>query len=215
MPILGVPTPVTRIKRISFACTLATWIAVSPLLGTAAEKLESTTASTFNPAKIGVDNFGRINETYYRGAQPNGRDYSDLAALGIKTVIDLQQDGKAVERHLVESAGMKFYRIPMTTHTVPTSDQLALFLQLVGDPSNQPVYVHCAGGRHRTGVMTAVYRMTHDGWTSDQAFREMKQYDFGADFLHSEFKQFVYGYHVERDRVLPVSGVVTAANAAN
>jgi hypothetical protein len=36
--------------------------------------------------------------------------------------------------------------------------------------------------------------MTHDGWTSDQAFKEMKRYDFGADFLHPEFKRFVYDY---------------------
>ena len=37
--------------------------------------------------------------------------------------------------------------------------------------------------------------MTEDGWNADQAFKEMKRYKFGADFLHSEFKQFVYGYH--------------------
>jgi hypothetical protein len=36
--------------------------------------------------------------------------------------------------------------------------------------------------------------MTHDGWTADQAFSEMKRYKFGADFLHREFKKFVYGY---------------------
>jgi hypothetical protein len=42
--------------------------------------------------------------------------------------------------------------------------------------------------------MTAVYRMTHEGWTADQAFREMKRYKFGADFLHPEFKKFVYGF---------------------
>jgi hypothetical protein len=28
----------------------------------------------------------------------------------------------------------------------------------------------------------------------------MKQYKFGADFLHQEFKQFVYGYHAGPDR---------------
>jgi hypothetical protein len=39
--------------------------------------------------------------------------------------------------------------------------------------------------------------MTRDGWTSDQAFREMKQYRFGADFLHPEFKRFVYAYRSE------------------
>jgi len=42
--------------------------------------------------------------------------------------------------------------------------------------------------------MTAAYRITQDGWTADRAFQEMKQYNFGADFLHPEFKKFVYGY---------------------
>jgi hypothetical protein len=60
--------------------------------------------------------------------------------------------------------------------------------------------------------MTAVYRMTHDGWTADQAFKEMKQYKFGADFLHPEFKRFVYGYHADPDRPAPVPAVV-ATNA--
>ena len=56
------------------------------------------------------------------------------------------------------------------------------------------MFVHCVGGKHRTGVMTAVYRMTQHAWTADQAFKEMKQFKFGADFLHPEFKKFVYGY---------------------
>jgi protein tyrosine/serine phosphatase len=102
---------------------------------------------------------------------------------------------------------MTFHRIPMTTHTAPTAQQIAEFLALVNDPANQPVYVHCAGGRHRTGVMTAVYRMAEDGWTSDQAFKEMKQYKFGADFLHSEFKQFVYAYRADPKRGAP-AGVI-------
>ena len=80
----------------------------------------------------------------------------------------------------------------MTTREQPKTAELTEFLSIVNDPANQPVYVHCVGGRHRTGVMTAAYRMTHDGWSSDQAFAEMKRYRFGADFLHPEFKQFVY-----------------------
>jgi tyrosine-protein phosphatase SIW14 len=90
----------------------------------------------------------------------------------------------------------------MTTHETPSAAKLAQFLELVNDPANQPVYVHCQGGRHRTGVMTAVYRMTKDGWTADRAFAEMKQYKFGADFLHSEFKDFVYAYHVTAPAVV-------------
>jgi protein tyrosine/serine phosphatase len=65
--------------------------------------------------------------------------------------------------------------------------------------------VHCVGGRHRTGVMTAVYRLTHDAWTADRAFSEMKQYKFGADFLHPEFKTFVYDYAAELAHAAPVA----------
>jgi protein tyrosine/serine phosphatase len=50
------------------------------------------------------------------------------------------------------------------------------------------------GGRHRTGVMTAIYRMTMEGWNGARAFQEMKQYKFGSDFLHSEFADFVQHY---------------------
>ena len=202
------------IRTFLFACALATGLAVSPVVGLAAEKSQLPQPQLSNTPAIGIDNFGRINETYYRGAQPDGRDYTDLAALGVKTVIDLQQDGLAIERQFVESAGMKFFRIPMTTRTAPTSDDLSRFLQLVNDPANQPVYVHCAGGRHRTGVMTAVYRMSHDGWNSDRAFKEMKQYDFGADFLHPEFKRFVYGYQSEPKAPIAVEAVA-ATEAAN
>jgi len=148
-------------------------------------------------SRIHVDNFGRVSATYYRGAQPEGSDYADLAALGIKTVINLTSDDAEVdEKASVEQAGLTYLQIPMTTHTPPTSAQLEMFLKTVNDPASQPVYVHCVGGRHRTGVMTAVYRMTQDHWTASRAFAEMKTYKFGSEFLHPEFKQFVYGYQV-------------------
>jgi tyrosine-protein phosphatase SIW14 len=148
-----------------------------------------------DPATIHIDNFGRVDSVLYRGAQPAGRDYQALKQLGVKSIINLtSDDADANEKAAAESAGLTYVQIPMTTHTPPTSSQLSEFLGIVNDPANDPVYVHCVGGRHRTGVMTAVYRMTHDGWTADQAFKEMKQYNFGADFLHAEFKNFVYGY---------------------
>jgi tyrosine-protein phosphatase SIW14 len=142
-----------------------------------------------------IDNFGRVDSTYYRGAQPEGHDYADLKALGVKTIINLtSDDAEPNEKAMAESVGLKYVQIPMTTHTVPTSAQLTQFLSIVNDPASKPVYVHCVGGSHRTGVMTAAYRMSLEGWTPDRAFSEMKQYKFGADFLHSEFKNFVYTY---------------------
>jgi tyrosine-protein phosphatase SIW14 len=167
-------------------------------------------AAAQNRSNVRIDNFGRVNANYYRGAQPEAGDYADLASLGVKMVIDLTADGDRSEPALAQRAGMKFVRIPMTTHETPSAEKVARFLQLVNDPANQPVYVHCQGGRHRTGVMTAVYRMTDEGWTAERAFAEMKQYKFGADFLHSEFKDFVYAY---RPDTRPA--VATATKAAS
>jgi hypothetical protein len=45
------------------------------------------------PPENRIKNFGRISESYYRGAQPKTGDYVYLASLGIRTVIDLERGG--------------------------------------------------------------------------------------------------------------------------
>lgn len=178
-------------SRAYAALLLISWMAGAP----AAQTLSAARPAAIDTSKIRIDNFGRVNATYYRGAQPQGRDYADLAALGIRTVINLtSDDADAAEQAMAERAGLRYLQLPMNTHREPTEAELAKFLAIVNDPASQPVYVHCVGGRHRTGVMTASYRITHDGWTADRAFAEMKQYKYGADFLHPEFKRFVYAY---------------------
>lgn len=185
-----------RLNKLVRTFTAALVVSLSLVVPAAAAGSSGTgTDSSIALSKIRIDNFGRIDAHYYRGAQPEGQDYADLAAAGIKTVINLtSDDAQANEKMMATGAGLAYFQIPMTTHQPPTTAQLAEFFKIVNDPANQPVYVHCVGGRHRTGVMTAAYRMAEDGWTADQAFKEMKQYKFGADFLHSEFKDFVYQY---------------------
>jgi protein tyrosine/serine phosphatase len=169
----------------------------------------SSAASAPSVSSIRIDNFGRVDASLYRGAQPEGKDYADLKALGVKTIVNLtSDDADPNEKAMAEAAGLTYVAIPMTTHTTPTKAQLTQFLSLVNDPASAPVYVHCVGGRHRTGVMTATYRMTNAGWTAERAFNEMKQYKFGAEFLHPEFKDFVYAFR-------PDATTTTAAVSAS
>jgi protein tyrosine/serine phosphatase len=182
-------------KRLGRACA-ATFVTISLAASAGAQTPVAPLQDvTVDLSSIRIANFGRINPNYYRGAQPQGGDYENLAALGVKTIINLtSDDADPREKLMVERNGMKYLQIPMTTRIPPTQAELTKFLSVVNDRASQPIYVHCVGGKHRTGVMTAVYRMTQDRWTADQAFREMKRYQFGADFLHPEFKRFVYGY---------------------
>jgi protein tyrosine/serine phosphatase len=168
-------------------------------------------AATAAPlSRMHIHNFGQVDANYYRGAQPVGRDYDDLAALGVKTVIDLTQGGRRDEQGMVERAGMSFYRIPLTTTERPSEPALKQFLSIVSDPARQPVYVHCQGGQHRTGVMTAVYRMTKYGWTEEKAYDEMKQYKFETFIGHPELRHFVHDYY---SRLTPIVNALVS-NAA-
>jgi protein tyrosine/serine phosphatase len=144
-----------------------------------------------------IENFGKVNDHYYRGSQPNQEQFAELKRLGIKTVIDLREDNKHAESQWVHDLGMQYFLIPLKTRVPASEQQTTYFLSLVNDPANWPVYVHCKGGRHRTGAMTGVYRITHDGWTADQAFREMKEYDFESGWFGGPGaqKNFVYSFY--------------------
>jgi uncharacterized protein (TIGR01244 family) len=177
-------SPATHVRSAAVAVAIALSLSVT------------AGAKTSGIDGIRIDNFAQVNAAYYRGAQPIGSDYADLARLGVKTVINLigDDDRDSREQRDVEAQGMRYVYIPMSTRRAPTQVQIEQFLSIVNNASSQPVYVHCVGGRHRTGVMTAVYRMNHDGINGEAAFREMKEFGYGPDFLHPEFKKFVYAY---------------------
>ncbi len=144
----------------------------------------------------GIENFGKVNDNYYRGSQPKEADFAKLKILGIKTIIDLRRDRREEASEWAQAAGLEYINIPLTTKRPASEDQTAMFLKLVNDAGNWPVYVHCKGGRHRTGEMTAIYRMTNEGWTADQAYQEMKKYDFEDSFFYPRsLKKYVYAYY--------------------
>jgi protein tyrosine/serine phosphatase len=151
-------------------------------------------AQTADFSNIKIKNFGQMDERFYRGAQPKKDDYQSLKALGINTVIDLQAEPKDYEKQMVESLGMHYVNIPMVDKAYPTEEAVASFLKLANDPNTGKFYVHCAGGRHRTGAMGAAYRFTKYHWNYDQVYAEMKKFDFYTSWGHGDFKTFVQDY---------------------
>jgi protein tyrosine/serine phosphatase len=146
-------------------------------------------------AAIRIKNFGQMDERFYRGARPKQEDFKDLAALGITTVIDLTEDPTEAEKSTIEALGMKYVHIPMVEKKYPTEEATNMFLKVTHDPATGKFYVHCAGGRHRTGAMGAVYRYQNYNWNFDQVYAEMKKYDFYTSWGHGAFKDFVKDYY--------------------
>lgn len=152
----------------------------------------------------GIKNFGKVNDNYFRGSQPNKSQVAALKAMGVKTIIDLRKDYVPEARQWATEQGLNYFNLPLLPGRRATKEQTEYFLRLVNDPANGPVYVHCKGGRHRTGAMTAVYRITHDGWTAEQAFEEMLKYDFNDGFFGggpSAQKKFVFEFYEQQKKI--------------
>ena len=143
---------------------------------------------------IKIKNFGQMDDRFYRGARPDEEDYKALAELGIKTIIDLTDNSREYEQPAVEAAGLRYINIPMVDKSYPSMAQVSEFMKVVDDPETGKFYVHCAGGRHRTGVVGAVYRFNVDKWNLDQVLAEMEQYEFNSGFGHGKQKAFVKDY---------------------
>lgn len=149
-----------------------------------------------NGAGLSIDNFGEVNEHYFRGAQPDPDGFRQLKNKGIKTIIDLRKDRAKEAEGWAQAQGLRYVNIPLTTKKAATAEQTAYFLELVNNPENWPVYVHCKGGRHRTGEMTAIYRITEDGWNADRAYEEMKDYDFKNNIFYPRaLKRYVFSFY--------------------
>ena len=158
---------------------------------------------------VKIKNFGQMDERFFRGERPDDGDYAALAALGVKTIIDLTDNSKEYEQPAVERAGLRYVNIPMVDKSYPSMDQINEFLKVVDDPATGKFYVHCAGGRHRTGVVGAVYRFKYDKWNLDQALAEMDQYEFASGYGHGKQRDFVKDYWHQ------LQGNTVAAAASN
>ena len=48
-------------------------------------------------------------------------------------------------------------------------------VEIHADPENQPIFVHCWEGQHRTDAVIAAYRLMHSGW-SEEARKELSRW---------------------------------------
>jgi len=153
----------------------------------------SKTHSDAKFSNIKINNFGQMDDRFYRGARPKEKDFAALKTLGIRTIVDLT-DNTPEEKGYVEAQGMRYVNIAIPDKQDPTDAQIAQFLKLVNDPGTGKFYVHCAGGRHRTGVMGAIYRFNNYHWNLDQVYAEMLDFDFYTSNGHGGQKKFVENY---------------------
>jgi tyrosine-protein phosphatase SIW14 len=129
----------------------------------------------------GLPNCYQVTPNLLRGAQPSAEGMRNLETLGIRTVVNLRMfhsDRTKLRGTNLEYEGIFFNPLR------PKVKKVVRFLRIVGDPARSPVFVHCNHGADRTGTMVALYRIVFEGWTKEDALKEMREKSFG---FHEHF----------------------------
>lgn len=129
------------------------------------------------PPQQGITNFGKINERLYRGAQPDAASITNLARLGVKSIINLRTDDSdsKKEEALARAIGITYTNVPLKGLGRPSDAQVATLLSLI-DTLPAPVFVHCQHGCDRTGTIIACYRISRDQWSNSAALDEARKH---------------------------------------
>jgi len=120
-----------------------------------------------------IENFDKVDDKLYRGAQPNAVGIEMLKSLGVTTVINFRDvnDSWGEEDGYVTSAGMAYVQVPLNPMIAPSQGAIERILGVISR-SPGPVLVHCEFGCERTGVVVACYRIRLLGETNERALND-------------------------------------------
>jgi tyrosine-protein phosphatase SIW14 len=129
------------------------------------------------PPQQGIANFGKVNERLFRGAQPDAVGITNLARMGIKSIINLRMTNEVwkAEEAEAHASGIAYTNVPLKGIGRPTDIQVATLLALI-ETLPAPVFVHCRYGCDRVGTIIACYRIRHDRWSNEAALKEARKY---------------------------------------
>ncbi|MFA5794321.1 MAG: protein-tyrosine phosphatase family protein [Candidatus Brocadiia bacterium] len=148
----------------------------------------------------GLENFAKITDNIYRGAQPTAEGFAALKKMGVKTVINLRDRHSDAE--LLKGLGLKCIDIPSMASDIQETN-IYTFIKAVTNPANQPVFIHCLHGSDRTGLMLAIYRVCCQDWPREEAVKEMDI--FGRHIVYPNIPKYIRFFNVDETKTKALS----------
>jgi protein tyrosine/serine phosphatase len=130
-----------------------------------------------------IRRFEEVAPGIFRSAQPDPEDLRAVRERGVRTVLVLRTSVPKRERETAAEIGLEVRHVPMDGTSIPSMAEVDRALEVILDPSQRPVLVHCAHGEERTGAVIAAYRVVVQGWDPAEAEAEAKRLGFGFDDL--------------------------------
>jgi|SRR5579884_2042029 len=136
--------------------------------------------------------YQKVADGLYRGGQPDVSGFKLLKEQGIKTIINLREEND--EEGTVRALGMNYVHIPMqvTVWSRISDASIHKYFEILNNPANLPVFIHCERGADRTGAMVGFYRIAVQGWGPDKAFKEART--IGMRWWYAGLKEQLYTF---------------------
>ncbi|MBI5203664.1 MAG: tyrosine-protein phosphatase [Nitrospirae bacterium] len=148
------------------------------------------------PMKVqGVSNLHKINDNLYRSAQPTEEGMKNLEKMGIKTIINLRAFHS--DKDKLKGTALLNNALSVKTWHIEDEDVIRV-LKIISEKENSPFLIHCQHGADRTGAMSAMYRIVVQGWSKDEAIREMVDGNYGFHSVWSNIIEYVKNVDVEK-----------------
>lgn len=141
----------------------------------------------------GTTNYTRVDATVACAGATPVEAIPAIKADGFKAIVNLRmpnEEGANVDasRTAAEAAGLKYIHVPFSGAD-PSPKAVDDFLAALKDPSNSPVFIHCATA-NRAGMMWMIKRVMLDGWPVDKAAEEAER----AGMKNPKLKAFAIEY---------------------
>ena len=117
-------------------------------------------------------NRAQIGPGIWRGAQPSPRDVADLAAKGIRTIVNFrgpnQWGSYLLEAEACAAHGITLVNGRLYSSTAPTPDEIHTALDLI-EAAEKPVFLHCKSGADRAGLASVLWLLAQGAEPAEAA----------------------------------------------
>lgn len=142
-------------------------------------------AISYSPASVAqaqnpIPKFSQVSSGIYRGARPLTEGLRTLQKLGVRTIINLDDDLEAIgiENREARQFNIRMVALPMSAYWFPEDEKVNRILRELDNKDNYPIFVHCQYGEDRTGLIVGLYRVEYQNWEPQYAYGEMLKMGF-------------------------------------
>lgn len=129
------------------------------------------------------ENFSPVIGQIYRSSFPRVENFEFLRdRLKLKSILVLIPEEYPLENvEFLNQSGIRLFQVGMSGNKEPfvnlPNDMLTKALEIVLNPANQPILIHCNRGKHRTGCLVGCIRKLQN-WSLTMIFDEYRRFAF-------------------------------------